>query len=184
MDLRSRLNAVLSSFAHPCASPVVQVDGQTACCVLVANAFMRRSQKVSGAQKHYEINRLLGAGVCTERELRSWMREFFPDMSERLWETCRRRADKFLQTGVKVFRWSTPKNFPAFEKQGREDFFSGPIDGEDITQSSTSPCPLSCTAKADLASNCPCLPYSIPGNRDSFLLIQTGSRRLHFFSAV
>lgn len=142
MDLRSRLNAVLSSFAHPCASPVVQVDGQTACCVLVANAFMRRSQKVSGAQKHYEINRLLGAGVCTERELRSWMREFFPDMSERLWETCRRRADKFLQTGVKVFRWSTPKNFPAFEKQGREDFFSGPIDGEDITQSSTSPCPV------------------------------------------
>jgi hypothetical protein len=83
------------------------------------------------------------------------MREFLPDMSERLWETCRKHADKFLQIGVKVFGWSAPRDFPPFVKGGREDFFSGPLNGEGLPQSSPAPCPAVLFGKGGLSFDLP-----------------------------
>ena len=61
--------------------------------------------KIQGAEQHCQFNRLAGAGVRTESDLRSWMQESFPALNASLWENCRKQADEFLETGVKVFRW-------------------------------------------------------------------------------
>jgi len=65
--------------------------------------------KIQGVERHCRFNRLVGAGVRTESDLRSWMQESFPALNASLWENCRKQAEKFLETGVKVFRW---ENFP------------------------------------------------------------------------
>jgi hypothetical protein len=101
------------------SNPIIQLDVQTAYCVLAASAFMRRL-KIPGMEQHRRFNRLLGAEVRTESDLRSWMHESFPALSASLWENCRKQADEFLETGVKVFRW---ENAP-FVEEGRGDFSS------------------------------------------------------------
>jgi hypothetical protein len=82
-----------------------------------------RRLKIQGVEQHRRFNRLLGAGVRTETDLRSWMQESFPALNASLWENCRKQADEFLETGVKVFRW---ENFPPFVKGGRGDFENSP----------------------------------------------------------
>ncbi len=142
VDFESSLNAILSSVVHSHASPIVELDGQNAHCVLAANAFMSRSGGISRVEQHCLFERLLDAGVRTEGDLRSWMREFFPGPGARLWETCRRQADKFFEIGVKVFVWSAPKNFLPFVSGEGVDFFSGPRNGKALFQSIATPCPV------------------------------------------
>jgi len=108
MDVESSLNAILSSVVGSYARRIVELDDRNARCVLTVCAFMKRSGKISGVERHRWLDGLLGAGVRTEGDLHSWMREFFPDLSVRLWGTCRKQADKFLGAGVKVFGWSAP----------------------------------------------------------------------------
>ena len=96
---------------------IIQLDVQAAYCVLAASAFMGRL-KIPGAEQHSLFNRLAGAGVQTENDLRAWMQESFPALNVSLWENCRKQADEFLETGIKVFRW---ENSPHFVKEGRGD---------------------------------------------------------------
>ncbi len=96
---------------------IIELDVQAAYCVLAASAFMRRL-KIPGAEQHSLFNRLAGAGVRTESDLRAWMQESFPALNASLWENCRKQADEFLEAGVKVFRW---ENSPHFVKEGRAD---------------------------------------------------------------
>jgi hypothetical protein len=103
MDLKARLNAVLSSLAHSYTSPIVRLDGQAAYCILAASVFMRRSGKISGAEQHLRIKRLLAEGIRTEGDLRSWLADSFSASSGKLWDTCRKRADELLKAGVGVF---------------------------------------------------------------------------------
>src|SRR5208283_3441000 len=100
MDLKTRLNAVLSSLAHSYTSPIVRLDSQTAHCILAASLFMRRSGKISGAEHHFWINRLISAGIRTESDLRSWLAASFSASIPRLWDTCRKQADELLEEGV------------------------------------------------------------------------------------
>jgi hypothetical protein len=83
---------------------IIEVDVQTSYCVLAASAFMTRL-KIRGVEQHRRFNQMAGAGVRTGSDLRSWMQESFPALNASLWENCRKRADEFLETGVKVFRW-------------------------------------------------------------------------------
>ena len=92
----------------PLGSIATRLDVQTSYCVLAASAFMTRL-KIQGVEQHCCFNRLAGAGVRTESDLRSWMQQSFPALNASLWESCRKQADEFLETGVKVFRW---ENFP------------------------------------------------------------------------
>ncbi len=72
-----------------------------------------RRLKIQGVEQHCRFNRLAGAGVRTESDLRSWMQESFPALNASLWENCRKQADEFLETGVKVFRWeNSPPESP------------------------------------------------------------------------
>ena len=102
----------------PPGSIATRLDVQTSYCVLAASAFMTRL-KMQGVEQHRRFNRMAGAGVRTEGDLRSWMQESFPALNASLWENCRKQADAFLETGVKVYRW---ENFPPFVKRGRGDF--------------------------------------------------------------
>ena len=79
--------------------------------------------KIQGVERHCRFNRLVGAAVRTESDLRSWMQESFPALNASLFENCRKQAEEFLETGVKVFRW---ENFPPFVKGGMDDFENSP----------------------------------------------------------
>ncbi len=126
----------------PLGSSATRLDVQTAYCILAASAFMRRL-KIQGVEQHCRFNRLLGAGVRTESDLRSWMQESFPALNASLWENCRKQADEFLETGVKVFRW---ENAP-FVEEGRGDFLSPRPSLTCPRPVSPSPCPsLPCPA--------------------------------------
>ena len=161
MDLKTRLNAVLSSLAHSYVSPIVRLDRQAAYCILAASVFMRRSGKISGAEQHRRFKRLLAAGIRTENDLRSWMAASFSASARRSWDTCRKQADELLEAGVNVFGWSAP--------------FSDSPPGSPSCNRFGGPCPRRCcSAKAVLTSICPCWPYSILENPGSFLLIQIG----------
>ncbi len=127
MDLKTRLNAVLSSLAHSYVSPIVRLDCQTAYCILAANVFMRGSGKISGAEQHLRIKRLLAEGIRTENDLRSWLAASFSASARKLWDTCRKQADELLKAGVGVFGWSAP--------------FSDSPAREALLQSFGGPCP-------------------------------------------
>ena len=126
----------------PFGSIATQLDVQTSYCVLAASALMRRL-KIPGVEQHCRFNRLVRAGVRTESDLRSWMQESFPALNASLWENCRKQADEFLETGVKVFRWGVP--------------FSGPITLEAPSQSGAASCPAVLFGKGGLNSDLPLL---------------------------
>jgi len=143
MDLKTRLNAVLSSLAHSYTSPIVRLDGQTAHCILAASLFMRRSGKISGVEQHFWINRLLAAGIRTESDLHSWLAASFSASIPRLLDTCRKQADELLEEGVGVFGWNAP--------------FSDSFAGEALLQSSRGPCPTVLFYKGSLDFDRPLL---------------------------
>ena len=155
MDFESSLNAILFLPLTRTPHRSFQLDGRMAHCVLTANAFMRRSGKISGVERHRWLDRLLCAGVRTEGDLRLWMREFFPARGARLWETCRRQADRFLEIGVKVFGWSAPKSFPSLEKGESGNLFAGPLNGQVLSQSIGLPCPAVLFGKGPLNFDLP-----------------------------
>jgi hypothetical protein len=138
MDLKTRLNAVLSSLAHSYTSPIVRLENQTARCILAASVFMSRSGKISGSEQHLWINRLLAAGIRTETDLRSWLAASFSVSPRRSWDTCRKQADELLGAWVGVFGWSAPSS----------DSFAR----EAPSQSVGCPCPavLFCKGRLDL----------------------------------
>ena len=102
-----------------------------------------RRLKIPGVEQHCRFNRLVRAGVRTESDLRSWMQESFPALNAGLWENCRKQADEFLETGVKVFRWGVP--------------FCGPITLEAPSQSGAASCPAVLFGKGGLNSDLPLL---------------------------
>jgi hypothetical protein len=116
--LNSSISELLNSSIR--FNSIIQLDVQTAYCVLAAGAFMKRL-KIQGVEQHRLFNRLTGSGVRTGNDLRSWMQESLPALNASLWENCLKQADEFLETGVKVFRW---ENFPPFVKGSKEDFLS------------------------------------------------------------
>jgi len=67
-----------------------------------------RRLKIRGVEQHCRFSRLLGAGVRTENDLRSWMQESFPALNASVWANCLKQADGFLEAGVNVFRWGAP----------------------------------------------------------------------------
>ncbi|HYA41266.1 MAG TPA: hypothetical protein VEF34_08180 [Syntrophobacteraceae bacterium] len=86
---------------------IVRLDSQTAWCVLAACALMKRLGKIQGVEQHWLFNRLLdahGEKVRSEGDLRSWMFAAFPALNSRLWDTCRKQANGFLEAGIGVFR--------------------------------------------------------------------------------
>ena len=125
MDVGSSLNAILASAVGSHARRLVRLDKPGAHFVLSVSAFMKRSGEISGAEQHRLLHCLLGTRVRTEGDLHSWMREFFPDLSVRLWGTCRKQADKFAGAGVEVFALSAPVNFALDEEEGRQTYFRG-----------------------------------------------------------
>ncbi len=141
MNLKTRLKAVLSSLAHSYTSPIVRLDGQTVYCILAASVFMRRSGKISGAEQHLRISRLLAAGIRLENDLRPWLAASFSASARRLWDTCLKQADKLLEAGVAVFGWSAP--------------FSDSLAGEAHVQSIGGPCPSVLFCKG-------CLDFDLP----------------------
>jgi hypothetical protein len=143
MDLKTGLNAVLSSLAHPYASPIVRLDGQTAYCILAASVFMKQAGKISGAEQHLLIKRLLAAGTRTESDLRSWLAASFSASARKLWDTCRKRADELLEAGVGTFGWSAP--------------FSDSPAGGTLLQSTGAPCPTVLFCKGSLDFDPPLL---------------------------
>jgi len=86
-------------------SKMVRLDDRTAYCVLAACALMKKCGITGGAEQHCGINRLLGAGVRTDSDLRSWLCASFPAMNASLWDNCRKQADEFVEKGVKLFTW-------------------------------------------------------------------------------
>ncbi|MGO9020615.1 MAG: hypothetical protein ACLQVJ_19925 [Syntrophobacteraceae bacterium] len=131
---------------------IVQLDVATAYCVLAASAFMKRL-KIQGAEQHGLFNRLAGAGVRTESDLRSWMQESFPALNASLWENCRKQADEFLEMGVKVFRW---ENFPPLAKGGTGDLLS-PRPPVSASPCRSLPCPAVLFGKGGLKTDLPLL---------------------------
>ncbi len=144
MDFEARLNAVLSSVVQSHSRPVLQLEDQDAHCILVANAFMRRSGITSGMERQRWFDMLLGAGTRTDGAMRSWEGEV------RLWESCRREANKFLEMGIKVFRWSASNNFPFVEGEG-----SDPRDGTVLPPGIAAPCPAVLFGKGSLDFDLP-----------------------------
>ena len=143
MDLKTRLNAVLSSLAHSYISPIVRLDDQTAHCILAASVFMSRSGKISGSEQHLRINRLLAGGIRTETDLRSWLAASFSASPRRSWDTCRKQADELLGAGAGVFGWSAPSS----------DLFAG----EAPLQSIGGPCPAVLFSKGKFDFDLPLL---------------------------
>ena len=97
----------------PRQNPIAPLDLQAAYCVFAAGAFMKQAGIVQGAERHCRFKRLLDAGVRTESDLRSWMHASFPSLNAGLWDNCRKKADEFLESGVYVFRWDTPRQSSA-----------------------------------------------------------------------
>jgi hypothetical protein len=163
MDIESGLNAIISSVVQSRARPVLQLDDREAHCILIANAFMRRSGVISGAERQLWFGRLSGAGVRTEGDLRSWVRLESPPWETalpgdhrswvreaRLWEACRKDADKLLEMGVKVFRWSAPADFPFAGGGG-----GGPPGGKAVSPLPAAPCPAVLFGKGGLDFDLP-----------------------------
>lgn len=155
MDVESSLNAILASVVGLSDRHLNRLDEWNAHGVLTVNAFMKRSGKISGLDRHLWLDRLLGAGIRTEGDLRSWMREFFPDLSGRAFGICRKQADKFVEAGVKVFVWSVPGNFPPGDKIERGNFFSTSLNGKALSQSGPRPCPAVLFGKGRLNFDLP-----------------------------
>src|SRR5208337_55255 len=134
---------------------IIQLDVQTSYCVLAASAFMGRL-KIQGPEQHCRFNRMAAAGVRTESDLRSWMQESFPALNASLWENCRKQADEFLETGVKVFRW---EDFPPESPKDSAAGFSpltarrAAIEPKEIIHS----CPAVLFGKGGLNSDLPLL---------------------------
>jgi len=99
--------------------------------------------KIQGVEQHCRFNRLAGAGVRTESDLRSWVQEAFPALNASLWDNCRKQADEFVEKGIKVFRWGAP--------------FLGPINLEAPPQSGAACCPAVLFGKGGLNSGLPLL---------------------------
>ena len=99
--------------------------------------------KIQGVDQHCGFNRLAGAGVRTESDLRSWVQESFPALNASLWDNCRKQADEFVEKGIKVFRWGAP--------------FPGPINLEAQSQSGAACCPAVLFGKGGLNSGLPLL---------------------------
>ncbi len=118
---------------------------------------MARSGRIQGVAQHRWFGRLLSAGVRTGSDLHSWMHASFPSLNASLWDTCLKKADEFLETGVNVFRWVAPKNCPPFAKVGGGDFFSGPLNDKAPPQSPPAPCPAVLFGKGGLDSDLPLL---------------------------
>jgi len=66
---------------------------------------MGRFGKIRGVEHHRWFGRLLGAGVLTSADLRSWLHTSFPALTTSMWDSCRKQADELLEAGVGVFRW-------------------------------------------------------------------------------
>jgi hypothetical protein len=133
--------------------------------------------KIQGVEQHCLFNRLAGAGVRTEGDLRSWMQDSFPGLNESLWENCRKQADEFLETGVKVFRW---ENFPPFAKGGREDFENSPPESPKDLAACFSPLTASRAAiePKGIILSCPAVLFGKGGlNSDLPLLAVFNSRK-------
>ncbi|HIJ68966.1 MAG TPA: hypothetical protein HPP57_05630 [Deltaproteobacteria bacterium] len=138
--------------------------------------------KMQGVEQHRRFNRMAGAGVRTEGDLRSWMQESFPALNASLWENCRKQADAFLETGVKVYRW---ENFPPFVKRGREDFENSPPESPKDLAAGFSPitaCRVAIESKGIILS-CPAVLFGKGGlSSDPPLLAVFNSRKPRLIS--
>jgi hypothetical protein len=127
MQIESNLNAILKSALGSYCRRFVQLDDLNAHFVLSVNALMKRSGEPFGAERHRRLDGLLGSGIRTEADLRSWVREFFPGGDARLCGICRKQADRFVKAGIKIFVWKEP-----FQSVSRPCpavlFGKGPID--------------------------------------------------------
>src|SRR5208337_1231377 len=101
------------------------------------------SGKISGTEQHLRISRLLAAGIRTENDLRPWLAASFSASARRLWDTCRKQADRLLEAGVAVFGWRVP--------------FSDSLAGEAHLQSIGGPCPAVLFSKGGFEFGLPLL---------------------------
>ena len=102
--MKNLISQALSSSSR--FNSIVQLDCQSAWCVLTAFSSMKRLGKIQGAEQHRRLNRLLSENAArSESDLRSWMLAAFPGLSASLWDTCRKQASGFLEAGVSVFTW-------------------------------------------------------------------------------
>jgi hypothetical protein len=154
MDVEPGLMAIPAFTDGSQTGRLIRLDDLSARFVFIASAFMKRSGGASGAERHRLLHRLLGAGVRTEGDLRSWMRENLAGAGARLWGNAGKQADRYAEAGVKVFAWSAAAA-PHVEKEEHANSFPAPLDGKIPSQWISEPCPAVLFGKGRLNLDLP-----------------------------
>ncbi len=118
--------------------PLTPLDREIVECAQILSAFLLRTKKLGGPHQHRVLAEFLGSGIGAESDLREWIesRSDSP-VSQRVWDSCRKRAESWLAEGITVTAWKPSA-----------------IAGSDVTPC-RSPCPAVLFAKGKFDPHLP-----------------------------
>lgn len=100
------LSDLIKEAGRTCPGPLTPLDREIEKCALILSAFLLRAKKLGGPHQHRVLAEFLSSGIGAEPDLREWIesRSDSP-VSQRVWDSCRKRAASWLAEGIAVTAW-------------------------------------------------------------------------------